>query len=203
MNNFSKAELFAILDYSKSRQQEILPIFDNFYNICTTYNIPFFMCEGSLLGCVRHQGFVPWDDDIDIYMPPDSVISLIQYMDYSYAEIIEYDELLFFYKNKNSNLKIDIFLYPFKKNIYNSSNYTKRKFENYSVNIPDNSESILDKLYPKWKDTCYISNHKIAKEKYNTSFGYHNNLKKLYNSISTNLAKEWIEDYAKTKKTTL
>ena len=44
---------------------EILSVFDD---ICQKYNLRYFLTYGSLLGAVRHQGFIPWDDDLDVAM---------------------------------------------------------------------------------------------------------------------------------------
>ena len=50
-------------------QQEILSILDDFLLICETYHLEYFGIAGTGIGAIRHKGFIPWDDDIDIAMP--------------------------------------------------------------------------------------------------------------------------------------
>ena len=46
-------------------QLEVLSVIDS---ICKKHNIPYWADWGTLLGAVRHGGFIPWDDDLDISM---------------------------------------------------------------------------------------------------------------------------------------
>ena len=50
----------------KKVQQRSLEIMVEFDKICRKHNIKYWLIGGSLIGAVRHNGFIPWDDDIDV-----------------------------------------------------------------------------------------------------------------------------------------
>ncbi len=54
--------------YVRKLQLEEIKIMKEIDRICKENNIEYFLCNGSLIGAIRHKGFIPWDDDIDIAM---------------------------------------------------------------------------------------------------------------------------------------
>ncbi|MDP9229135.1 MAG: LicD family protein [Bacteroidota bacterium] len=80
----------------------MLKIFDY---LCMKHDIKYFLTGGSLLGAVRHQGFIPWDDDLDVGMTRDN------YEKFSKYAVPELPEDIFFqnqhtdiYYRKTSNV---------------------------------------------------------------------------------------------------
>ncbi len=68
-------EVSSMMKRCWAAQMEVLEIFDA---MCRKYSVKYFLAYGTLLGAVRHGGFIPWDDDIDIWMLPEDLDRLIQ-----------------------------------------------------------------------------------------------------------------------------
>ena len=67
-----------VLKKVQKEELDILVFFDAF---CRQHNLRYSLAYGSLLGAVRHKGFIPWDDDIDVIMPREDYELLIRLFD--------------------------------------------------------------------------------------------------------------------------
>ena len=52
-------------------QKKSLDMAIYFRDFCRENNLKFFLCGGCCIGAIRHKGFIPWDDDVDVFMPRD------------------------------------------------------------------------------------------------------------------------------------
>ena len=63
-----KGAIMVRMEEAEVKQIQI-QILKEFANYCDQNNLVYFLGYGTLLGAVRHKGFIPWDDDIDVVMP--------------------------------------------------------------------------------------------------------------------------------------
>ena len=101
----------------QERQYELLVEFDR---ICKKNNLEYFLDGGTLLGAVRHQGFIPWDDDLDVSMFRD---------DYEkFKEIVKKDlDDRYFFQNYETD---NNFGFMFGKLRIKNTKYTERVCKN-------------------------------------------------------------------------
>jgi len=150
------------LDEAKKIMLDILIQFDK---VCKENNLTYWLTAGTLLGAIRHKGYIPWDDDIDIAMPRKDYEKLIElnfpqelflqnkYTDkkfnhywsklrYQNSLYIEHDEL-----NKKIEYHQGIFIDIFPMNCINKniiSFYSKLQF---FINIISSQNRFYNKIF--------------------------------------------------------
>lgn len=62
----------------KEIKEILLDLLKTIKQICDENDLRYFLAGGTLLGAIRHKGFIPWDDDIDITMPREDLMKLVE-----------------------------------------------------------------------------------------------------------------------------
>lgn len=104
-------------------QNKELRMLKELNRICRKHNIKYVLAYGTLLGAVRHKGFIPWDDDVDVHMLRE---------DYEKFKKIAPRELAenFFYQSNETNPN---YFYLYDKIRLNDTLFEEESLENYDI----------------------------------------------------------------------
>lgn len=127
-------------------QQESFKILMKIKEIFDAHGWKYYLAYGTLIGAYRHNGFIPWDDDIDLFVPRKDYDAFIDYA-------IEHEQELLPFK-----------IIHFKNNpqyVYPIARFTNTEFRSEYFNIPDYGLGTFVDLYPL---DNYVANLKLVKK---------------------------------------
>lgn len=108
--NFGGKKISPALGNLKLVQDCSVALLNHFNDICKKHDIKYWLDSGTLIGCVRHNGFIPWDDDIDVCMLREDYEKLHSVLDLEFKDGFKYAQsecLRLFYKNTPA--QVDVF----------------------------------------------------------------------------------------------
>jgi lipopolysaccharide cholinephosphotransferase len=95
-NLLTNASSFEVSDCELAKLKRcVLSILLDFVSVCDKYGINYFLAFGTLLGAVRHNGFSPWDDDIDVIVPVEEMDFAVSCMKKEYGSKYSYSGLCY------------------------------------------------------------------------------------------------------------
>lgn len=135
-------------------KQMLLSILREFISICDKYQLSYFCIGGTLIGAIRHQGLIPWDDDIDVAMPRADYNKFLEIMKTYQGD---YD-MIFVESNNHYNL-------PFAKLMDKKSTVLEDK------NIPEILGVYID-IFPLDGTSNDTNEHHELLSSYHSSWGW-------------------------------
>ena len=137
---------FTVTSQRKKIWEKELDILEKIIKICEENDIKYSLCGGSLLGAIRHKGFIPWDDDIDVCMKREdySKFLTIAEKELSYPYFVQYSKTEKMYTRGHAQIRNSetTAILKVETTSYGKNNYNKGIFVDIFPldNVPDNRE---------------------------------------------------------------
>lgn len=142
------------LEESKKIELEILSYFARF---CEEHGLRYFLAYGTLIGAVRHKGFIPWDDDVDVQMPREDYNRLIKIFndkkEIDYLSLVAPEDKI----SRHSIVKIiDTRTVKIEKNIDYKNGYLGIDIDVFPLDGQPDDEGVYSKWYGKLNKTYLL-----------------------------------------------
>lgn len=135
----------------KEKNDTLLEVLQYLHDVCKQNNLTYTLAYGTLLGAIRHQGFIPWDDDVDVFMPIEDYKKAIEIINnkndgyeflsceshdnypLSYGKITKNDTITieesYAFRNIELGVNIDVFpLYPIDIKLFKNTEKEIKKY---------------------------------------------------------------------------
>lgn len=212
-DDFFKEEVrseYTVTEKSKKVWAIEIDLLNNLLDVCKKYNIKVYAFAGTILGAVRHKGFIPWDDDIDVCMVRDDYERFLEVAskEFKYPYFLQTplsDKECFFgcsrlrnsettgfittLKSVSSNSGIFIDIFVLDGFIEDTKLYKKQLKEKELV------EKLITAYHPEYvsnrfkKVISYVLKYTFCKAvKYEKVVGWYNKILSRYNSVTNRLS---------------
>lgn len=172
-------------------QRGCASLLSEFAAVAKEYNLQYWADFGTLLGTIRHRGFIPWDDDTDLGMMRSDVDKLLELLKKDeklskrYRAVLVFDPYVFCrqlrlrYKNSEDPSFIDIFLYDYMPKY---DEHTKKRFIEIREELKEDLKS--KPFYNKWLANGYLEDGEELSSEIENIFTKYQNIAKSENIIA-------------------
>lgn len=117
----------------KETQKISLELLHTIADICEMKGLRYYLMYGTLIGAIRHKGYIPWDDDTDIMMPRPDYDALLEYL----------------YKNINKYPNLEVFNHDVNKDYpYMITRISDNRYITYALNEKSYGLGVFIDIYP-------------------------------------------------------